>query len=536
MYRILLIDDEPLVRMTIKSLGQWEKFGFVIACEAYDGVDALNKMKTEKSFDIILTDVSMPKMNGIEVIHHIRELDNQIPIIVLSAFNDYQFVREAFKLGIQDYILKSDVSFESLLKLLQKSTELISAAKQNYEEIQDNHFYLKQKFLEDLLNGNIHKDLESKLNTYQVGFPKSNITVSVFSIDDYKVMEAKYDSIVLTNINQSILNVFAQKIAEYKLGEIIVIAKGKYAFISGIDNEKSSAILYQKLNNFLNNVKHSLLMFLNISVTIGVSNTQDGYEHLPDLYAQALAANELKLIYAKGKIFYQHDLSHVTNTSQGSLAGKEKDLIYALFSEDERNVKTEINKIFDYTRSLNLLNINKVYSLYLEFIYIILGHLNRKDIYSEDIFKNDINFLEQISKFETIDEINQYVEHILLAVLGEIGQRNENVPSKIKKAKEFMKLHFNKDITLKFVSEHIQVSEAYLSRLFSSETGENFINYLTRLRIDAAKDLLNNGQLTINQISERVGYANQEHFSRIFKKHVGCSPNKYRNEDCGAKL
>ncbi len=530
MHRILLIDDEPLVRMTIKSLGPWEKYGFQMASEAHDGIDALDKLKTEKSFDIILTDISMPRMSGIEVIRQIRQWDDQIPIVVLSAFNDYPFVREAFKLGIQDYILKSELNFDSLLKLLQKSSDLIAAAKQNHDQEQSNHVYLKQKFMEDLLNGLLPDDIEHKIAAYQIQITKANLTVSIISVDNYKVMEDKYDSVVLTNINLSILNVFNQKSAEFKMGEFIVIGKGKYVLISSVDHENSMAVVHRKLSYFLNNVKHALSMFLNISVTIGVSSVQNGYQHIPYLYTQALAANELKLLYGKGKIIYEHDLSQIENTSHGSLTDKEKEIIQALFSKDPHQLKAEIQNMVKYTKSLNLLNVNMAHSLYLEFIYIVMGHLYQKDIFAEDIFKKDINFLEQMTQYETLDDMNGYLEHILLSIFDEISHRYENVSSKIRKSKEYMKKHYREDITLKSVSEHIQASEAYLSRLFSSETGESFISFLTRLRIDAALDLLKNSQLTIQQISEQIGYANPEHFSRIFKKNIGCSPNKFRNE------
>lgn len=530
MHRVLLIDDEPLVRMTIKSLGPWEKYGFEMAGEAHDGVDALDKLKTEKSFDIILTDISMPKMNGIEVIRQIRKWDDQIPILVLSAFNDYPFVREAFMLGIQDYILKSELNFESLLKLMQKSSDLISAAKQNHEEQRSNNVYLKQKFLENLLNGLIPNDIDNKIAAYQIQLTKANLNVSILSVDNYKVMEDKYDSVVLSNINLSILNVFNQKTSEFKMGELIVIGKGKYALISSVNHENSMAVVHRKLSYFLNNMKQALFMFLNISVTIGVSGTQNGYLHIPSLYAQALAANELKLIYGKGKIIYEHDLSQIENTSHGNLTDKEREIIQALFSQDQHQLKVEIQNMVKYTKSLNPMNINMAHRLYLEFIYIIMGHLYQKDIFAEDIFKKDINFMEHIIKYETLDEMNGYLEHILLSIFDEISHRNENVSSKIRRAKEYMKQFYHEDITLKSVSKHIQVSEAYLSRLFSSETGESFISYLTRLRIEAAMDLLKTSQLTIQQISEHIGYANPEHFSRIFKKNVGCSPNKFRNE------
>jgi two-component system, response regulator YesN len=104
MFRILLVDDEPIVRLTVSSLGDWRNYGFEIAYESADGADALENFKLLHNFDIILTDISMPKLNGIELIKSIREIDKNIPIIVLSAYNDYQYVRDAFKLGVHDYI------------------------------------------------------------------------------------------------------------------------------------------------------------------------------------------------------------------------------------------------------------------------------------------------------------------------------------------------------------------------------------------------------------------------------------------------
>ncbi len=108
------------------------------------------------------------------------------------------------------------MNFDSLLKLLQKSSDLIAAAKQNHDQEQSNHVYLKQKFMEDLLNGLLPDDIEHKIAAYQIQITKANLTVSIISVDNYKVMEDKYDSVVLTNINLSILNVFNQKSGNLK--------------------------------------------------------------------------------------------------------------------------------------------------------------------------------------------------------------------------------------------------------------------------------------------------------------------------------
>ncbi len=528
MLKIILVDDEPIVRLTIQTLGPWQNYGFQFAFEAAGGQEALEQLKTNPGIDIVLTDISMPKMNGIELIRQVKTIDPNIPIIVLSAYNDYPYVREAFKLGVQDYILKSDLSFESLLKLFEKIKENIDTTNRYLKEINDNTVLLKQKVIEDLVTGVPINISGEKLESLHIKIKKTNNVVCLFDVDDYKLQEDKYDSEVLAKINHSITSIFSQKIMEYNTGEVLCLFKGRYVLIANFEGEHSSAVMFQKLNQFINDIKYSLSELLNISVTVGVSAFADGIENIPSLYQQAAWTIQFRLIWGKGKTIHQQDILNITNTAQINISSFKKDLLAAIENLDPTQVQTISNHLKQYIVGLNPVKINVVYSLYIEIIDYVLNYLIGKDLHPDDILLQELDFYHKINEYETIDEISQFLENILLKIIEELRQKNENIPLKLKKAREYIRAHFQKNISLKSVAEYLNVSEAYISRLFTKEMGESFINYVTHLRIEKAKELLKNSDLSINEISERIGYYNQEHFSRVFKKHEGCSPNKYR--------
>jgi YesN/AraC family two-component response regulator len=154
-----------------------------------------------------------------------------------------------------------------------------------------------------------------------------------------------------------------------------------------------------------------------------------------------------------------------------------------------------------------------------------IGYLQRNELSIDD---NDKAIVEEMGQFETIEEIHQYIKFKFLDIYNQIQESLAHSTSKITIVKEYIRHNYYRDLSLKSVSEYIHVSESYLSRLFST-TGETFISYLTKIRIEKAKELLKNETLTIQEVSETVGYANQEHFSRIFKKYTGHSPIKFRN-------
>ncbi|HBE77191.1 MAG TPA: hypothetical protein DDW65_05345 [Firmicutes bacterium] len=528
MLKIILVDDEPIVRLTIQTLGVWQNYGFQFAFEAANGQEALEQLKSDDSIDIVLTDISMPKMNGLELIRQVKTINPNIPIIVLSAYNDYPYVREAFKLGIQDYILKSDLSLESLLKLFEKVKENIDTTNRHLKEINDNTILLKQKMIEDLLTGVRINAIREKLESLQIKIKNANNVVCLFDVDDYKLLEEKYDNEILAKINNSIINIFSQKITEYNIGETLCLSKGRYVLIASFEGEHSSAVMFQKLNQFINDIKYSLSELLNISVTVGVSAFADGLETIPSLYRQAVQTIQFRLIWGKGKTINQQDILNITNTAQINISSFKKELTAAIEGLDTSQAQSILNNFKQYIIGLNTAKINVVYSLYIEIIYHVLNYLIGKDLHPDDVLNQELDFYHQINEYETIDEINQFLESILLKIIEELKQKKENIPLKLKKAREYIRAHYHENISLKSVAEYLNVSEAYISRMFTKEMGESFINYVTNLRIEKAKDLLKNSNLSINEISELVGYYNQEHFSRVFKKHEGCSPNKYR--------
>jgi YesN/AraC family two-component response regulator len=528
MLNIILVDDEPIVRLTIQTLGPWQNYGFQFAFEAANGQEALEQLKSDDNIDIVLTDISMPKMNGIELIQRVKTINPNIPIIVLSAYNDYPYVRDAFKLGIQDYILKSDLSFESLLKLFEKVKENIDTTNRHLKEINDNTILLKQKVIEDLLTGVQINATREKLESLHVKIKNTNNVVCLFEVDDYKLLEDKYDNEILAKINHSITNIFSQKIIAYNIGEALCLSKGRYVLIASFEGEHSSSVMFQKLNQLINDIKYSLSELLNISVTVGVSAFTDGLENIPSLYQQALQTIKFRLVWGKGKTINQQDILNITNTAQIDISSFKKELIAAIESLDTAEAQSVLRKLKQYLIGQNSSKINVVYSLYIEIIYYVFNYLNGKDLRPEDIFDQEVNFYNKINECETIDEINQFLENTFVKIIFELKQKNENIPVKLKKAREYIRAHYHENISLTSLAEYLNVSEAYISRLFTKEIGESFINYVTTLRIAKAKELLKNSNLSINEISERVGYYNQEHFSRIFKKHEGCSPNKYR--------
>lgn len=535
MYKVMIADDEPLVRLAIKSLVDWEEHGFNLEMEASNGRQALKLLEDNPDTDIIITDINMPVMDGLELISKVIDKGLNTEIIVLSAYNDYTLVREAFKLGVNDYVLKTAMEPENLLDILKATAQIIDEKKKNIAQSNQTEYVIHEKHYQKEL---ILKSLLGNVDIKNVKADALNAGIRVFErysslcyiwIDDYNTIEKRYQSSTLRDFTQSVLNAILQVMSETKAGEVICISPQEYVLFLTF-KEYSLNKIRGKHMDILGRVKYAIQNYVNVSVTIGVSDIRIGADSFATLFEQAERNAKLRFIFGKGRIIFPEDVEKINSYETESLIGKETEFVKALNSSDIDKALSELEKLFDVIKRNECCKIEKIYSNYMELIFIMATFLCEKNTGIEEIFGKEIDFYEKILSFETGEEINNWIRNIITWVVSSLQEsKNTKISKVILNARNFIKENYaNDNLSLRQISEYVQLSESYFSTIFTKEIGTSFIDYLTSIRIEKAKELLEYSNLKIYEICEKVGYTNKEHFSRIFKKHVGVSPKDYK--------
>jgi YesN/AraC family two-component response regulator len=531
MIKVMVIDDEPIVRLAIKSLVNWEDNGFILKYEAANGRQALKLLEEDPDMDIIVTDINMPVMNGLEFIAAVKESGLTPTIVVLSAYNDYNLVRQAFKLGVSDYVLKTEMEPESILGLLKDIAERIrerKAAAGTSPEAADLG-YMKERLLADLIGGTAPEDSEARLSELGMRIHRNNLVVCFLWVNDYQMVSERYDNNTLNSFINSVRNAVNQVLAQIGNGEILSVSPQEYAVVLSFKGVSASSTR-NRMNEILGQIRHSLANYVSIGVSIGVSGIRDGLGNIGELYRQAEANARYRFVLGKGRIIGPEDVSEIAGSAGDGIIGREAGLIGALREADEVKAGRELESLFDIIRKSMLgRSIDRVYSSYMELLFIMIKFLNEIGEDTQNVFGKEIDFYEKVKKFETVDEINVWIRNITLWMVNYLKEKKDiHANRAILQAKEFIKNNYNSKLNLKMVSDYVGLSESHFSSMFAKSTGMTFINYLNSFRIEKAKQLMTTTNLKIYEIASSVGYANVEHFSRVFKRVAGQSPNHFK--------
>lgn len=531
MYKMLLVEDEPIVRLALKSIVDWEKYGFDEVLESSNGRKALEIIKAKGNIDVVITDINMPIMNGIELIEESRRLNIDAQFLVLSAYSDYSLVRSAFKLGINDYILKTEMDPEKIIKLVLGALEGRKKIKEDKSLKLD-----KDELLRRLLSGDFNMD---DLKKGELRLKYGNYISCSMLIDSFNLVKKRYENDDLKELMTSIKNAVSQVLESVNNGEILVISPEEYGIFFAFDNT-SFDDLNEKLTDIINKIRYALKNYLNIEVTIGISKVNNEIKNIKRLFGEAQRNARLRFIFGKGKNIYPHnaeELNYIRKNKDNNISqkiiiemDKENGLLEAIDRLDEEKCLEEMKRIFAIKELFIADSLESSYIYYLEIVLMIIQYIIKDDENNiDDIIGGHIDFYNEIRKFDTIEEIEGWILELLKRIIACLREIKQNENFAIKKAKEFIQKNYNKKVTLDMVSKSIGFSKAYFSKIFTEQTGDNFIAYLTNIRIQKAKELLAKTDMKIYEVCDRVGYPNIEHFSRTFKKIVGVSPLKYKN-------
>lgn len=307
MYNVLVVDDEPLVRLTLKNMYAWESEGFFLGYEAAHGGQALEIVQSSQPIDIVILDMTMPVMNGLEFIERVQLLDEKPEILVLSSHNDFPLVRQAFKLGIHDYVLKSEMEPDVILKHLQAMTKHLNRSNRPTSHLSPvEHKYLRRQFLKDLLHGPLDHDVAEKAQQFDIRLQEQCLYVVVLTIQAFEVVTQRYPQDQRHIFIEHVVNSIAQILVKYPYGEVLCIQDDRYALFLSFDAEP--AICVPKVYDILKEIEHTLQHYLDIRISYGISGSGCGFASIPTLFQEARkqATPENRLIKRARRYVQEH--------------------------------------------------------------------------------------------------------------------------------------------------------------------------------------------------------------------------------------
>ncbi|MEC0227697.1 response regulator [Paenibacillus alba] len=530
MLKILIVDDEALVRIGIKTIIPWEELGFELVGEAENGKKAVEMARTY-SPDIILTDIKMPVMTGIELIKQLRQENHPAKFIVLSAHDDLVYVKEAMKNGAEDYILKLELEPVQLIQIIKEVSLSIAAATGDRianasisKEYPIIHTALhKEKFFKDMLLGVIQNrdEMLQQLHRLNLNFLEKPLSCFIVEVDDLTIYDKYGEAPHL--LDYSILNILEEVVSSYAYGHVASIHPKQFVVIFSLKkNEREDS--GERLRELTTNMRTSLRKYLNASVCMGISNDHPNYMYIKQAFKEAKEAISYKFILPRGSNIYYREMKRMSIQENEDISAEMRKVEFALLGGDIKGIQDALDLLIQKMRQSN--NLTKelltglCYSIYYLFqTFMEKFKLTGKDIVNKEMYM-DINTMNL--KVDFIEWINQLKQRITEQLID----NNENM--RVFTTKQFINKHYKEDLSLDKVAEYLQLSTAYLSNLYKKETGQNLIEYITEVRISQAKFLLKTTDLKIAEIAREVGYSDEYYFSKVFKKNVGESPIKYR--------
>lgn len=537
MYKVIIVEDEIPVRNAICNIIDWENLGYELVYVAGDGQDALSYIENNL-VDLILTDICMPFMDGLELSNKAKKILPTVKIVIITGYNEFEYAHKAVELGVSHYLLKPITAeeFSNLLRKIKKElddeftkrTNLIDLKKQ----VEKNKDILQEKFLMNLLSNRISGTIiQERIKSLNLKLSGNEYCVAIIQPENLtKIVESSWElnyqllEFAILNVCNEILNNYGQN--NCIMGnddQLIIIFRNNY---------KSQIEFRNKIDELLNEILVCVERFYEINMCIGIGDTYNNLEEIHFSYNDAQIALEYRVLTGSSSIIYKRDVEKKSSFTYLKTEETLRDLEYAIKIGPTEKIPKIIDYIFSIIRFSDV-NIADYRTILLKITTTILkAYEDIRSETSQDIYI-DFNVFNEVFRKEKIDEVKDYYTQLCSNLASNINKERTNQrTSQMQKAFAFIHNNYqNKDLDINLICEHLNISASYFSKIFKNETNGTFIDYLTKIRMEKAKELLINTDLKVYEISEKIGYEDPHYFSYNFKKKVGLKPTKFRKNE-----
>ena len=507
MYNVIIVDDEPIIRFGLKSSIDWKVEGLNLVGDFSNGSQALSAMKEGTHVDILITDIKMPVMGGLTLMKKAIEHNPKLKVVLVSSYNEFDYVREGLKHGAVDYVLKGTLEPESFLETIQKCVKRLDeekALEQKVKMANQTNSIKERKVIEHEIKKLLLNDIERMGLNPKFRSQQGSYIIAYIKMKNIKAIEEEFGFLYKSLLLEEIQEHYYLKHEE---GTIFPIGETEMLFL--IKETGNSQSVIRTLKEEIE-CGTSIRFCIGFDTITDLEDIEKGFHHSNEAYqssffhtnndvfkyvkknertGQRLSIDKIK------EILIPFDREKV----EGFLA--ERHIEWATENLHPEDIKKEAS---DILTSLFMKRIN---------ISVLIDKCTRLQS-SESLdelvvlLRNEIEECDQLSK-QHLD--TSFIDNDLL-----------------EKALSYIHEHYTEELTLQILADHIHISRNYFSLLFKRFVNQNFIDYVIELRINRAKDLLSHSTLKVYEVAGESGFKDVKYFSKLFKKMTGMSPGDFR--------
>ncbi len=539
MIKVFLVEDEYAIREGIKKSVNWEANGYTLVGEAGDGEMAFPKIVKARP-DILITDIRMPFMDGLELSRLVKKEIPNIKIVVLSGYDDFNYAKQAISIGVEEYILKP-VSGENLLTELGKIADAINVERQDelakdkyLRDMEEIRTLAKQKFIHDMIDGKLSMQ-ESLEQGRELGI---DITAAYYSIVLFQAFpknkagvpaEEEFDVAEYSGVSEEIYSRIRETVSESpnvylyeQVGDVLCFLEKSDSLNDMNQNTQKGIDIIKEIMS----TKSDWIYFISIGKPVErIRDVNSSYRDASKRFAERYMLDESFIFYGEN-----------ANSNVLDIGGIDIKMVSqkTIFHFLRNGTLVEIDDLVsEYFSSLGEEAMeSRLFCQYVLMEALISGmaFLDSMNVSREKAASILGELSDPVRFVDSVDKAKDYITRILKVLIEYRNQVSDKKYTEIiDKAREFIKAQYkNDEMSLQTVASYVNVSSNHFSAIFRKETGETFIDYLTKVRMDNAKDLLTCTSMKTSEIGFEVGYKDPHYFSYIFKKTIGMSPKEYR--------
>ncbi len=531
MTKLLIVEDEPLVQIGIRSMLNWTELGIEICGIAKDGVQGLEFIE-KYGPKIVITDIKMPRMNGLELMKACRERFGKLPaFLILTSYEEFQFLKEAMKYQVIEYLIKLELNQEDLTAAIKKALQSVEETEEGNPNLTVSTVMVTQpfydKFFIKLLFNLFENEKQERIqaNELNLEFNASSYAVSHCEIVEYTPMWKSPDKNRLLSLYSSTIQMI-QKIAKKYITCYAASLDTKHFSIIFCLDEAQGKNYKEIISEVLDKTCSMVHNYFNVTILSSIGSPCHNPLHISEAYQDARQI--FSSVTAEKPVLFYEDLrtdKFSKNIFNMSLFRNDIKKAFEEFDTDTlTSVFNQISNIFHAHQAHYLQSIDAASNI----LYLAISLLPDGEETVADIFREETDGYRSLYKQANVDQVTGWLLFFRDGLCNVLMEQKKNYKNHIvTNVKKYIELHINEKLTLNDVSSVFGISPNYLSQLFKKYNDAGFSEYITQRKIAKAKVLMADSNLKLYEIADRLGFESSFYFSKVFKKVEGCSPRDY---------